>query len=243
MKQLYQLASPRMFYHISGRMLPTLQWLTLALLAYALWQALLVAPADYQQGEAYRIMYIHVPSAFLSLAIYSLMTFCALLNLVWRIKIADCICNAATPLGAWFTALALITGSLWGKPMWGTWWIWDARLTSELILLFIYLGAIALRQALVNRQSQAVSIFIIIGFIDIPLIHYSVDWWQTLHQGASLAKFSRPSIALPMLEPLLLMFAAFAMVFLCMLLARSRQYCLYQSRHADWVKQIVRGTS
>lgn len=177
---------------------------------YAGYLALFLAPVDAQQGPVYLIMYVHVPLAFMSLALYSAMTVAAFIYCVWQIKIADIFIRAAAPIGALYTLLVLLTGSIWGKPTWGTWWIWDARLTSELILLFIYTGVIALRQALPEStiSNKIVAFWVIIGALDIPVIHYSVQWWYTLHQGPSLLKVSGPSIDGSMMYPLVLMFVA-----------------------------------
>lgn len=238
---LYKLASPKYFYHSSGRLIPWFSAITVLCFAYGLAGALYFAPADYQQGDAFRIIYLHVPSAFLSLTVYSLMAFCSCLTLIWKIKLADVVTKVSAPLGASFTLLALVTGSIWGKPMWGTWWIWDARLTSELILLFLYLAAIALRAAINDRQqaAPAVAIWLLIGFVDIPVIHYSVNWWNTLHQGATLTKLAIPSIAPQMLYPLLVMILAFFGFFVLQLLQRARYEILYDERRTQWVQQLV----
>jgi len=173
----------------------------------------------------------------MSLAIYSLLAFCGLLTLVWKIKMADVVMKVAAPLGAWFAFLALVTGSLWGKPMWGTWWIWDARLTSELILLFLYVGLIALRKAIPQQQiaARAVAILAIVGFIDIPIIHYSVNWWNTLHQSATLSAFAMPKIAISMLYPLLAMIVAFMSYFTAVLLIKMRTEILVREKKSTWV--------
>lgn len=238
---LHKLASPKYFYHWTGRLLPWLGLFTLLFFAYGLVGGLFLAPADYQQGDAFRIIYIHVPAALLSLAIFTFLTICAVSYLIWRVKLADILLQVAAPLGAWMTFLALCTGALWGKPMWGTWWIWDARLTSELILLFLYLGVIALRQALPSQQEvgRAVAIFVIIGFVDIPIIHYSVYWWNTLHQGATITKFATPSMPPQMLYPLLAMIVAFVGYFLVVLLLRARCQLLLREKKTKWVRQLV----
>ncbi len=188
-------------------------WLYVAFIAtfsYGLIGSLL-APADYMQGDGFRIIYVHVPCAFLSLFIYAVMASAAVSSIVFRIKLGFLVIKHSAPIGAMFTLLALITGSIWGKPMWGTWWIWDARLTSELILLFLYLGIILFQSAMQQKQQgeRAVAILVLVGFIDIPIIHYSVTWWNTLHQGATLSAFSKPAIDDSMLYPLLAMIAAF----------------------------------
>ncbi len=195
---------PKNFYQLAHRLLP---WLTLCWglsLAYGLIAGLWFAPADYQQGDGFRIIYIHVPSAILAMMIYSIMAIAAIISLVFRIKMATWVMSLSASIGATFTFLALITGSLWGKPMWGTWWIWDARLTSVLILLFLYLAFIAIRAAIDddNARDRIAAWIAIIGFINIPIIHYSVNWWNTLHQGSSL-NFLNPTIAPQMLYPLL----------------------------------------
>lgn len=238
---LYQLASPRSFYQLSGKLIYWFGMLAVILFALGLYTGLVLAPQDYQQGDAFRIMYIHVPSAFLSLFIYALMATCAVLSLVWKIKLADIAIKISAYLGAWITFLALFTGSLWGKPMWGTWWIWDARLTSELILLFLYLGIIALQQAITDSTNcaKAVAILILVGFVDIPIIHYSVYWWNTLHQGATIAQFAKPAIAPAMLYPLLIMLAAFFCYFISLLLLGMRREVLLQSRKASWVRVLL----
>ena len=179
-------------------------------LSYGIFAGLVLAPKDYQQGNVYRIMYIHVPLAIGSLGVYVAMSLAALIYLIWKIKIADYVAKISAPIGAVFTALTLITGSIWGKPTWGTWWIWDARLTSELILLFIYCGVIAIRSSMPEPRLAAHSsgIVTLMGLINIPIVHYSVNWWNTLHQGASILKLGAPSIAPSMLYPLLAMMMA-----------------------------------
>jgi heme exporter protein C len=238
----YKFASPKKFYQVAGQLIPWLTVLLFLLLGYGLLGALILSPPDYQQGDAYRIIYIHVPSAFLSMFIYMTMAFCALLSLVWRIKLADVVLTVSAPIGAWLTFLALITGSIWGKPMWGTWWIWDARLTSELILEFLYLGAIALRMAILDREQagKATAILVLIGSINIPIIHYSVYWWNTLHQGATISRLARPAIAPSMLYPLLAMIMGFIIYYFLILLMRARTELLYRERRSTWVKELVK---
>lgn len=234
-------ASPQIFYHTAGRWIPWLSLSSIALFIYGLIGGLILAPADYQQGDAFRIIYIHVPSAFLSLGIYVFMAVVASIGLIWRIKLADIIVAASVPLGACFTLLALVTGSLWGKPMWGTWWVWDARLTSELILLFLYLGVIALRAAIpeTNKAAQACAILLLVGVVNIPIIHYSVYWWNTLHQGSTLRLFGPSLIAPSMLYPLLAMIGAFSCYFAAMLLLRARVEILTRERKTSWVREKI----
>ncbi len=236
-----QFISPNIVAGFASRVWPYLFTLMLLAFIIGLVWGLFYAPSDYQQGDAFRIIYIHVPSAFLSLTIYSVMAFCALLCVVWQIKLADVVIATSAPIGACFTLLALITGSIWGKPMWGTWWIWDARLTSELILLLIYFAVMALRQALPNsaQSQQIIALFILVGFLDIPLIHYSVNWWNTLHQGATLSKFAKPSIAPIMLYPLLAMIAAFFCFYAQQLFVRARIEVLRREYRSQWAREIV----
>ncbi len=235
-----KLTTSKVFYQFAGRLLPWLGALTIILLAYGLYGGLVLAPPDYQQGDAFRIIYVHVPCALLSMMIYVFMAVAAAVGLIFRIKLADMLVTASAPLGASFTLLALVTGSLWGKPMWGAWWVWDARLTSELILLFLYLGVIALRSAIPDREqaAKACAILLIVGVINIPIIHYSVYWWNTLHQGATLKLFGSSLIAPSMLHPLLAMIAAFIFYFAVVLLLRTRCEILKRERKSRWVLEL-----
>ncbi|MDX1392480.1 MAG: heme ABC transporter permease, partial [Rheinheimera sp.] len=195
-KWLHPFAKPETVYHLCGRLYPWLLCAAIALLALGNIWGLAFTPPDYQQGDSYRIIHIHVPSAIMSMGTYSAMAIAAFIALVWQVKVAQWSVLAIAPIGAVYTAIALITGMAWGKPMWGTWWVWDARLTSELILLFLYLGIIALSGAFSDRQTgaKASSLLAIVGVINLPVIHFSVEWWNTLHQGASITKFAKPSI-------------------------------------------------
>ena len=235
-------ASPRHFHDLAGRVFPWLGWCSAALMAVGLWGGLVAAPPDYQQGDAYRIIFIHVPSAWLSLLVYAAMAGAAAVGLIWRIKVAEALAVACAPIGASFTFLALLSGSLWGKPMWGTWWVWDARLTSELVLLFLYLGIIALNGAIADprKAARASAILAIVGLVDLPIIHFSVDWWNTLHQGATVFRLDGPSIHPSMLAPLLLMLAAFTLFFLAVMLMRARCEVLHRERHSQWVHEVSR---
>ena len=208
-------ANPTIFLETSARLVPWLGGLTLLLLAVGLTMAAL-APPDYQQGETVKIMYIHVPAAWLSMFIYGTMTLAALGTLVWRHPLADAAQKAAAPLGAGFTFVCLATGSIWGKPMWGTWWVWDARLTSVLVLFLIYLGLIALWRTLEDQSvaARAAAILTLVGVVNIPIIKFSVDWWNTLHQPASVFRLGGPTIARELLWPLLIMGVAFTLLFL-----------------------------
>lgn len=227
-----RLASPKRFFYLIDKALPWLGVLFILSFGYGLIGGLILAPADYLQGDGFRIIYVHVPCAFLSLTIYAVMTYAAIAGLVWRFKLAPLIIRHSAPIGAAFTLLALITGSLWGKPMWGTWWIWDARLTSELILLFLYIGIMLFQSAIAEKRngSRAVAILILVGFVDIPIIHYSVYWWNTLHQGATLTLFNRPAIDASMLYPLLAMIAAFVIYYVMILFFKMR-YELKEYKH------------
>src|SRR5688572_12117193 len=215
MPSLTQLANPTRFLAFSGRILPWLAGAVALLFAIGLYLAFFVAPADYQQGDSVRIMYVHVPAAVLAMACYTLMAVSALGTLVWRHPLADVAAKAAAPLGAAFTFLGLVTGSIWGKPMWGAWWVWDARLTSFLILFVMYLGLIAIWRAFDDpaRAGRIAAILILVGAINIPIIKFSVDWWNTLHQPASILRLGGPSIHPSMLWPLLVMLGAYFFIF------------------------------
>lgn len=210
-------------------------------LAYGILAGLFVAPIDYQQREAVRIMYVHVPCAILSLTIYTIIGAMSLVYLIWKVKIADVIAQASAPFGAMLTLLALITGALWGKPMWGTWWVWDARLTSELILLFLYCGYMGLRSAILDPYAKAMSasILAVVGLIDIPIIHFSVNWWNTLHQGASLSRWARPAIANGMLYPLLSMIIALYLLYMSLVCLGARSAIVWRERKTKWVRLLI----
>lgn len=216
--------SPPYFFAFADKCFPGLVIGLVVALGYGLVGGLFLAPADYLQGEAFRILYVHVPCAFLSLLIYGLMAFAALMGIIWRLKLAFAVMRHSASLGALFTLLALVTGSLWGKPMWGTFWIWDARLTSELILLFLYIGVLALNSALPERRlaDRATAVLVLIGFVDIPIVHYSVNWWNTLHQGSTLRLLAPSLIASTMLYPLIAMTIAFSCYFAVALILRLR---------------------
>jgi len=208
-------ANPANFMRLSGRVLPWLAVSTAAVLALGLYASFFVAPADYQQGDTVRIMFIHVPAAWVSTFAYVTMAISALGTLVWRHPLADAAQKAAAPLGAVFTFICLLTGSLWGKPMWGTYWVWDARLTSVLVLFLIYLGLVALWQTIdePGRAARAAAILTLVGVINIPIVKFSVDWWNTLHQPASVFRLGGPSIDPAMLWPLLVMAIGFTLLF------------------------------
>ena len=211
------------------------------LFAVGLYGALVSAPPDYQQGDSYRIIFVHVPAAWLSMSVYLVMAVASGIGLIWRIKLAEVIARTSAPIGASYTFLALATGSIWGKPMWGTWWVWDARLTSELILLFLYLGFIALQSAIQDRRSaaRAGAVLALVGVVNLPIIHYSVEWWNTLHQGPSITKLVAPSIHISMLVPLLVMTLAFKLHFVTALLAGSRSEILEREQGTRWVATLT----
>jgi heme exporter protein C len=211
-------------------------------MAMGLYGGLWTSPPDYQQGDAFRIIYIHVPSAYLSMMCYSLMALASAIGLIWRLKLAHAVAAAAAPIGASFTFLALVTGSLWGKPMWGTYWVWDARLTSELILLFLYLGFIALDSAYEDFRSgdRAAAVLALVGVVNLPIIHYSVVWWNSLHQGSTRFFGEDAQIATSMVIPLLLMLAGFTCLFGACLLKRIQVEVLERERNAAWAVEVVR---
>lgn len=207
--------NPAVFLKLCNSLVPVLAVLTAALFAAGLYAAWFIAPPDYQQGETVRIMYLHVPCAWLSMFIYMVMTSAALGTLVWKHPLAEAAQKAAAPLGAGFTFICLVTGSIWGKPMWGTWWVWDARLTSVLVLFLIYLGLIALWQTIEepSRAGRAAAIMTLVGVVNIPIIKFSVDWWNTLHQPASVFRMGGPTMSPSMLWPLLIMAIAYTCLF------------------------------
>ena len=242
-KFLYQLASPKSFYAFSGRLIPGLAiGATIALLVGIIW-GLVFTPPDYQQGDAFRIIYVHVPSAFLSMALYGWMGFLAILLLVWRIKIAGLLIRFVAQFGACMAFLALITGSIWGKPMWGAWWVWDARLTSELVLLLLYAAILATHQTIKNKEDgdKIIAILTLVGLVDLPIIHYSVYWWNTLHQGSTLSVFAKPKIDASMLYPLLLTILGFFFYSLWIILEKARQEVLLREKKQSWVKAQFEG--
>lgn len=235
-------SSPKWFYEKSERWLPWLFTIAGVLLAYGLVNGLYFSPPDYQQGHSVRIMYLHVPSAFLSMSIYVIMAVCAAVGYIWRIKLAHAAAAAAAPIGAAFTFLALFTGSVWGKPTWNTYWVWDARITTELILFFLYVGFIALRHAFDDQQTgdRAAGILAMVGVINVPIIHFSVYWWHTLHQGATISRFGKPKMDPNMLEALLVMIAAYYVLFIAIFFLRLRNELLWRERQASWVRELAK---
>jgi len=228
------LANPVRFNRVADRIMPWAAGLTAICLGLGLWYALFASPPDYQQGETVRIMYVHVPSAWMALFVYSFMAIASAVGLIWRHPLAHLSAQAAAPIGACFTFLCLATGSLWGKPMWGAWWVWDARLTSVLVLFFLYLGFMALHNAFDDqaRGEKSAAILSLVGFVNVPIIKFSVDWWNTLHQPASVVKMSGPAIHASMLMPLLLMAVGFTLFFFCVLIVRIRALLLARRARA-----------
>ena len=221
-------ANPTRFLRLAAAILPWSAGVTVLTLGAGFVLALVVSPPDYQQGEAVRIMYVHVPAAWMSMFVYANMAIAAAVGLVWKHPLADLFAKAAAPIGAGFTAVCLISGSLWGAPMWGTWWVWDARLTSVLILFFLYLGYMALVNAFddANRGTAAGNVLLLVGAVNIPIIKFSVDWWNTLHQPASVIRMGGPTLAGPMLWPLLVMVVGFTAYFVTLVLLRLRSEIL-----------------
>ncbi len=237
----HKLGSPKWFYEISGRWLP---WLSISAAVLMLLGAVLglaYAPPDYQQGNSFRIIYMHVPAAFLAQSTYISLAIAGIVGLVWKMKIADVAVQQAAPIGAWMTVIALFTGAVWGKPTWGAWWVWDARLTAMLILLFLYFGIIALGHAISNRDSaaKACAILAIVGVVNIPIIKYSVDWWNTLHQPATFTITEKPAMPMEMWLPLLIMTIGFYCFFAAVLLMRMRTEVLRRESRTRWAQAEV----
>ncbi|GGD54760.1 heme ABC transporter permease [Pseudoxanthomonas indica] len=239
----HQLGSPPYFDRFAARWTPWCYLAALILLGLGLWQGLFVAPADYQQGDSFRILYIHVPAAWMSLFVFGLMAFYSAIALVWRIKLCEILAMACAPIGAAFTLITLATGSIWGKPMWGTWWDWDPRLTTELILLFLYLGVSGLYGAIDDRRAaaRAAGLLSIVGVALLPIIRYSVEWWNSLHQGQTISLMGGSKMDASMLLPLWLMVAATKFWFAGSLLARARADNLRRELGKDWVARLAGG--
>jgi len=238
----HRLGSPRWFYGVSRAFAPWLTGLGLAAVATAFVWGLAFAPPDYQQGNSYRIMYLHVPTAILAQSCYMLMGAAGLVLLVWRMKVADMVIVAAAPFGLAVTALALATGAIWGKPTWGTWWVWDARTTSVLVQFFLYAGIIALRQAIPREETagRACAVLAVVGTVNIPIIKYSVDWWLTLHQTSTFKLTEAPSMPPEMYLPLIVSVLGFYVLFAGVLLSRVANVILERERRTQWVQDLVR---
>jgi len=237
----WKFASPAAFYPLAGRMTPMFAALALLLGLAGLWIGFFVAPTDAQQGEGYRIIFVHVPASWMSMVVYCAMAFWAAVGWAFNTRLSAMMASALAPTGALFAFLSLLTGSLWGKPMWGAWWVWDARLTSELILLFLYIGFIALQASIDDprRADRAGAVLAIVGVINVPIIYFSVKWWSTLHQGASVSLTRSPSMARAMLLGMLLMALAFWMYAIAVSLARVRNLILEREAHTDWIKNAL----
>jgi heme exporter protein C len=238
----YKLASPPYVYGTAAALAPWFLGLAAIAIGYGLVDGLVFAPPDYQQGDAFRIIYVHVPSAWLSLFAYVGMAVAAAIALIWRIKMGYAVAAASAPIGASFTLLALVTGSLWGRPMWGTFWAWDPRLTSELILLFLYVGVMSLRSAFEDpaRGDRAAALLALVGVVNVPIIHFSVVWWNSLHQGATVARFGKPTMAPSMLWPLLSMALGFMLFYGAVLCMRLQGEVLNRERQARWVMEAIK---
>ena len=240
---LHKWSSPKWFYGMGGKCLPWLASASLILLVMGLVWGLLFAPPDYQQGDSFRIIYVHVPAALLAQSIYVALAAAGIIGLIWKVKLADVALQQAAPIGAWMTVIALISGAIWGKPTWGAYWVWDARLTSMLILLFQYLGLIALGQAITNRDSAArgCALLAVVGLVNIPIIKYSVEWWNTLHQPATFSLTHKPAMPVQMWLPLLLAVLGFYCFFGAVLFARMRLEVLRREAGSRWADaEIVR---
>jgi heme exporter protein C len=229
-------------YRVAASLSPWFLGLAVLTIAYGTIDGLVFAPPDYQQGDAFRMIYVHVPAAFMSLMTYMTMAVAGAIGLIWRIKVGHAASAASAPIGASFTVLALATGSLWGRPMWGTYWAWDPRLTSELILLFLYVGVMSLRTAFEDpaRGDRAAALLAVVGVVNVPIIHYSVVWWNSLHQGATIAKLGKPQIEGSMLWPLLSMFLGFLLFYGAVLCMRLRGEVLNRERLSTWVREAVK---
>ncbi len=241
----HKLGSPKWFYDISGKWLPWLAGLTAVLLATGAVWGLLYAPVDFKQGNSYRIIFLHVPVSFIALVGYYIMAIAGAITLIWRMKLAEVVMRACAPIGAAMTFLALISGAIWGKPTWGTWWVWDARITSMLVLFFLYLGVIALGEAFTNKDAgtKASAVLALVGTVNIPIIYKSVDWWYSLHQPATI-KFTEESSMHPdMLYPLMIMIGAFYLLYAVLLILHARGEILYREHRTQWVKDLVKSSS
>ncbi len=231
---MHAYANPLRFQRIADAVLPWVAGAAVALTPVGLYLALVAAPPDYQQGDAARIMYVHVPAAWMATFVYAAIAVASAIAIVWRHPLAEVAARAIAPIGAVFTAIALVTGSIWGKPMWGTWWVWDARLTSVLILFFLYLGYMALHDAFDDpaRGARAASILALVGVVNLPIVKFSVDWWNTLHQPSSILRLDGPTIDPSMLWPLLVMVLVFKLYFVTVAILRIRAHLAERRLHA-----------
>ena len=238
----FKLGSPQWFYRVSGPLVPVFAVLALGLIAWGLTLGLLYAPMDFKQGNSYRIIYIHVPSSFVALSCYYMMALLAAVYLIWRTKMAEIVLRCCAVIGAAVTFISLVTGAIWGKPTWGTWWVWDARVTSMLVLFFIYMGIYALAKAYEREElgSKAEAILALVGTVNIPIIYWSVDWWFALHQGATLKLTEKSAMESSMLFPLLVMIAATYCLYILLILLHSRADILRSEQRKQWVKELVK---
>lgn len=238
---IFKYASPQQFFPLAGKLIPWFATAAALLAVVGMVIGFLVAPTDHQQGEAYRIIFLHVPAAWMSMFIYLVMAFWSAVGLVFNTRLSSMMASALAPTGALFTFIALWTGALWGKPTWGTWWVWDARLTSELILLFLYIGFMALQAAIDDprRADKAGAVLAIVGAVNVPVIYFSVQWWNTLHQGSSVSMTKAPSMAMTMLAGMLVMALASWAYTVAVSLMRVRCIMLERERHAEWARQYM----
>jgi len=237
----HRLGSPPYVYGLARRLTPWFAWPAAGLILYGLWGGLVTAPPDYQQGDGFRIIYVHAPSAWMSLMVYTTLALAAAVGLIWRIKVAHAAAASCAAIGASFTVAALVTGSLWGRPMWGTYWQWDPRLTSELVLFFLYLGYMGLRAGIedTQRADRASALLAVVGVVNVPIIHYSVTWWNSLHQAPSVMALQKPTLAVAMLVPLLVMLLGFTLFFAAVFLVRLRAEILVRERASSWIAEVV----
>ena len=237
----HRFGSPPHMYRLAGTLTPWFAWPAGLLILTALYLGLFVAPPDYQQGDGFRIIYVHAPSAWLAVMIYAVMATAAGVGLIWRMKVAHAVAASCAGVGAWFTAVSLVTGMLWGKPMWGTYWVWDPRLTAQLVLLFLFLGYMGLRAGIgdLGRADRASAVLALVGVINLPIIRYSVEWWNSIHQAPSVMKMDRPSMPMDMLAPLLMMLLGFSLYFGAVLLMRLRAEILRRERQASWIREVL----
>jgi heme exporter protein C len=237
----HRFGSPPYFYSVARRLTPWFGWPAAMLIAGGLYGGLVAAPADYQQSDAYRILYVHAPTAWLSQMAYVFMAVTAAIGLVWRMKVAHAVAAASAPIGASFTLVSLVTGMLWGQPMWGSYWEWDPRLVAQLVLLFFFLGYLGLRGAIedTTRADRTSAVLAIVGVVNVPIVHYSVVWWNSLHQAPSVLRDGGPSMPASMLIPLLMMFLGITLYFYAVVLYRARAEILRRDRGAAWVREQV----
>ena len=237
----HRFGSPPHLYRLAGTLTPWFAWPAAILIVGALYLGLFVAPPDYQQGDGFRIIYVHAPSAWLAVMIYAVMAIAAAVGLIWRMKVAHAVAVSCAGVGAWFTAVSLVTGMLWGKPMWGTYWVWDPRLTAQLVLLFLFLGYMGLRSGIedLGRADRASAVLALVGVINLPIIRYSVEWWNSIHQAPSVMKMDQPSMPMEMLAPLLMMLLGFSLYFGAVLLVRVRAEILRRERSAAWIREVL----